>query len=159
MCLLFTQMNAAFFVALILLGSLMISMDVFPNQWEKLNEKPMGGQIIRMIKGLSLSLIIIAFWLRVYQNMYETKDAGADEDKVFAKVFEVVLNLIVVSILPAVGAWTAYQNCPQLLRPTNEWGTTTTEESLTNRRSRRLSRQQSYGVTSSSCSNYNENNS
>ena len=155
-------MNLMFLVALILLGSLLISMEVFPNQWGMLNEKPIGYQIIWMIKGLSLSLIVIAFWLRVYQNMYETKDEIINEfeknlnntnfltdlesdptpwfshldDKVFAKVFEVVLNLVVVSILPAVAAWTVYQGYSQLMRPTSEWGTTTTVESLTERSSR-----------------------
>ena len=119
MCLLFTQMDRSlpFLVALLILGSLIISMDVFPNQWGKVKDTPVGYHIIRTIKGLSLSLIVIAFWIRLYENMYQIKQISEGKfkeeeieiedrpDRIYGKLFEVVLNLIVVSILPLVGGW------------------------------------------------------
>ena len=69
--------------------------------------------------------------------------------------FFIILNLIVVSILPLVGAWSAYQKDPELLQPTKEWGTAATVASLKARSSRRLSRQDSYGVTANRLHNFN----
>ena len=62
-------------------------------------------------------------------------------DKIFDKMFEVVLSLILASILPVIGAWTAYQRDPGLLKPTDEWKNGSDEVS---RHQRQLSRQESY---------------
>merc|ERR1711973_237135 len=61
--------------------------------------------------------------------------------KIYDKIFEVVLSLILASILPAVGAWTAYQRDPKLLKPTDEWKN---QPDSPARRKRQLSRQESY---------------
>ena len=44
--------------------------------------------------------------------------------------------------------WVAYQRDPKIMQPTSEWGNASSEKSLEARQSRKLSRQDSYGVTS-----------
>ena len=69
-----------------------------------------------------MSLIVVAFWIRLYQNISEVKvtfksnDLTEDQkyDKIFDNVFEVLINLVLISILPAVAVWTAYQRDPNL---------------------------------------------
>ena len=152
MLLLFTQMDKSipFLVVLFIVGFLIVSIDVFPSQWNKLN-KIFGGHLIKFIKGLALSLIVWALCLRVNQNMSEitnhTDEADFEKNK-FAKSFEVTLNLILVAIFPAVGFWVAYQRDPKIMLPTSEWGNASSEKSLEARQTRKLSRQDSYGVTS-----------
>ena len=154
MLLLLTQMDKSipFLVVLFIVGFLIISLDVFPSQWNKLNSnKIFGGHLIKVIKGLALSLIGWALCLRVNQNMSEItnhKDEADFERNKFAKSFEVTLNLILVSIFPAIGFWVAYQRDPKIMQPTSEWGNASSEKSLEARQSRKLSRQDSYGVTS-----------
>jgi solute carrier family 6 amino acid transporter-like protein 5/7/9/14 len=154
MLLLLTQMDKSipFLVALFIVGFLIISLDVFPSQWNKLNNnKIFGGHLIKVIKGLALSLIGWALCLRVNQNMSEItnhKDEAYFERNKFAKSFEVTLNLILVAIFPAVGFWVAYQRDPKILQPTSEWGNASIEKSLEASQSKKLSEQGSYGVTS-----------
>jgi len=154
MLLLLTQMDKSipFLVALFIVGFLIISLDVFPSQWHKLNNnKIFGGHLIKVIKGLALSLIGWALCLRVNQNMSEItnhKDEADFERNKFAKSFEVTLNLILVAIFPAVGFWVAYQRDPKILQPTSEWGNASIEKSLEASQSKKLSEQGSYGVTS-----------
>ena len=146
MLLLFTQMDKSipFLVVLFIVGFLIISLDVFPSQWNKLNSnKIFGGHLIKVIKGLALSLIGWALCLRVNQNMSDITNQNK-----FAKSFEVTLNLILVSIFPAIGFLVAYQRDPKIMQPTSEWGNASSEKSLEARQSRKLSRQDSYGVTS-----------
>ena len=60
MLLLFTQMDKSipFLVVLFIVGFLIISLDVFPSQWNKLNNnKLFGGHLIKFIKGKGLKLI------------------------------------------------------------------------------------------------------
>ena len=154
MLLLFTQMDKSipFLVALFIIGFLIISIDMFPNQWKKMNNnKIFSGHLIKIIKVLALSLIGWALCLRVNQNMSEItnhKDEADFERNQFAKSFEVTLNLILVSIFPVIGFWVAYQRDPKIMQPTSEWGNASSEKSLEARQSRKLSRQDSYGVTS-----------
>ena len=93
MLLLFTQMDKSipFLVILILVGLLIISIDVFPNPWDQLNSiKIFGGNLIKIVKGLALSLSGCALCLRINQNMSEITD-----DNKFDKSFEVTMNLII----------------------------------------------------------------
>ena len=96
-------------------------------------------------------MIAWALCLRVNQNMSEITNHNDETDfekNKFAKSFEVTLNLILVAIFPAVGFWVAYQRDPKIMQPTSEWGNASNEKSLKARQSRKLSRQDSYGVTS-----------
>jgi hypothetical protein len=114
-------------------------------------KKIFGGRLIKVIKGLALSLIGWALCLRVNQNMSEItnhKDKADFERNKFAKSFEVTLNLILVAIFPAVGFWVAYQRDPTILQPTSEWENASNEKSLEASQSKKLSGQGSYGVTS-----------
>ena len=105
---------------------------------------------------MALSLIAWALCLRVNQNMSEITnhkdevilDQADFERNRFAKSFEVTLNLILVAIFPAIGFWVAYQRDPKIMQPTSEWGNASSEKSLEARQSRKLSRQDSYGITS-----------
>ena len=148
-----------FMVALVCIGLVLVSFELFPNQWKKAHENTYGDLAIKGIKALALFLIACAFWIRVYQNMSDIEGIFTDNiksslekdkmistiqttsDKIFDKIFEVVLSLILASILPVIGAWTAYQRDPGLLKPTDEWKNGSDEVS---RHQRQLSRQESY---------------
>merc|ERR1712228_557895 len=137
----------------------LVSFDLFPNLWNKAKENSSGQLAIKGIKALALFLVASAFWIRVYQNMSDIEGIftsnikssleksemidkiNSTSAKIFDKIFEVVLSLILASILPAVGAWTAYQRDPKLLEPTDEWKN---QPDSPARRKRQLSRQESY---------------
>ena len=154
LCLILTQMNRSnsFMIALVCIGLVLVSFELFPNQWKKAHENTYGDLAIKGIKALALFLIACAFWIRVYQNMSDivhdniekeqmTNKITTTSDKIFDKIFEVILSLILASILPVIGAWTAYQRDPGLLKPTDEWKNGSDEVS---RHQRQLSRQESY---------------
>ena len=146
-------------VALVCVGLALVSIDLFPNLWNKISNNTYGQLVTKGIKALALLLIACAFWIRIYQNMSDIEEIFTDNiksslekdkmistiqttsDKIFDKIFEVVLSLILASILPAVGAWTAYQRDPKLLEPTEEWKNQPDEPT---RRKRRLSHRESY---------------
>jgi len=127
LCVLLTGMtkNFIFLIALLCVGTILIIMDIFPNQFGKLNDKRFGRCLIKMIKGMSLLLIFASFWIRLYQNISDVKIISRSDDltedekyhQIVANVYEVVINIVLVSILPAVALWTAIKKDLSLMMP------------------------------------------
>ena len=162
LCILLTQLDKCipYLIALLIIGSALVSIDVFPKQWNNLDSHSYVRHLKRIVKGSALSLIVFAFWIRLYQNLSELEDIfagnivsnlekdnmtrvvekwisesnnisgngvafkeaifGQFDDNCFDKLFEIVLNLMLVSILPLVAVWTAYKRDNNLLNPTDE---------------------------------------